>query len=163
MCEYGALLPPATLLLTIKWPVVGSAVMASFWKVLAWTSSSSFLRSFSPASSSSSSSRLWDKKRRMTKGKALDQLQLDQEVREKPDYDKKKKWENKFICIETAWIRFSIFATCKLWFTTWNNSPGGQRQICQQSFVKWDAATQVYSKTCVYMQQSVLHWPGHIF
>lgn len=55
------LLPPAMSLLTIKWPVEGSAVMASFWKVLAWTSSSSSLRSFSPVSSSSSSSRLWEK------------------------------------------------------------------------------------------------------
>lgn len=61
------LLPsPIMSLLTNKWPVPGSAVMASFWKVLAWTSSSSSLRSFSPASSSSSSSRLWERKERMT-------------------------------------------------------------------------------------------------
>ena len=59
------LLPALLSPLTIKWPVAGSAVMASFWKVLAWTSSSSSLRSFSPASSSSSSSRLWERKRRM--------------------------------------------------------------------------------------------------
>lgn len=45
---------------------MGSAVMASFWKVLAWTStSSSSLRSFSTGSSSSSSSRLWKRERTM--------------------------------------------------------------------------------------------------
>ncbi|TNN40585.1 hypothetical protein EYF80_049244 [Liparis tanakae] len=55
--------PPAALLLTIKWPMAGSAVMASFWKVLACTSSSSSFRSFCPASSSSSSSRLCEKRR----------------------------------------------------------------------------------------------------
>lgn len=60
------LLSPIVSLLTNKWPVAGSAVMASFWKVLAWTSSSSSLRSFSPASSSSSSSRLWERKETMT-------------------------------------------------------------------------------------------------
>lgn len=46
-------------LLTMKWPVTGSAIMASFWKVLAWTSSSSSFLSFPPGSSSSSSSKLW--------------------------------------------------------------------------------------------------------
>lgn len=63
----SVLFPPVVSFLTSKWPVAGSAIMDSFWKVLAWTSSSSSLLFFSPASSSSSSSRLWRKrkKRRM--------------------------------------------------------------------------------------------------